>query len=120
MGDPMTDREFTAEALLAALKALGDDSATVAQTLTDKGCVGERDQCQKCPVAVYVSTIYPDARYVDVLQSQVVVEREIWVQDGGYGEMVTQTIRVEPPDAVADFVGDFDARRYPDLIKESA
>ncbi len=107
---------FTDEGLHAALVGLGDYTDEVAATLTAGGYRGLRDECSACPVAVFLHSRYGDV-HVEVSQLMVTVERDIWIDEGyGMGYMAHQTIAVETPDPVADFIGDFDARhRYSHL-----
>jgi hypothetical protein len=66
---------------------------------------------------VYLRSKYGRYAQVEVSQMQVSVERDIWVDEGyGMGHTEHQTIAVETPDAVADFIGDFDSKhRYSHL-----
>ncbi len=114
MADPY---EFTAEGLTALLVGLGASGDAVAATLTAGGWRGLRDQCADCPVAVRIKAAYGRHVHVEVSQVQVSVERDVWIDEGhGMGYTAHQTVVVETPDPVADFIGDFDSRhRYSHL-----
>jgi hypothetical protein len=113
MADPY---EFTDEGLSGALAALGGTADEVAATLTARNCRGLRDECSACPGAVYLKSLFGDV-HVEISQSIATVERDIWIDEGhGMGYMAHQTIAVETPDPVADFIGDFDSKhRYSHL-----
>lgn len=108
---------FTDEGLTAALSALGGTGDAVAETLAAGNWRGLRDECSACPVAVYLKAKFGRDTHVEVTQIQVSIERDMWIDEGyGMGYMAHQTVVVETPDPVTDFVTDFDSKhRYSHL-----
>lgn len=113
----MTDPyPFTDEGLRDALAKLGRRRQKVRRTLVKHGCQGDPDQCNSCPVAVYVGRLFGTDSVV--VEDSVIVTRDLFV-DEGYGRYyeATQEIRVDTPDAVLGFIESMDGRQYPELIK---
>ena len=114
MADPYP---FTDEGLRDALAKLGRRRQKVRRTLVKHGCQGDPDQCNSCPVAVYVGRLFgPDAEVL--VDEWVTVTRDLFIDEGqGRYYEATQEIRAEAPDAVLGFIESMDARQYPELIK---
>jgi hypothetical protein len=108
---------FTDEGLARALADLGDSKDAVADTLTRGGWRGLRDECQACPVAVYLKAKFGRFVLADVGPYAVSVTRDFWVDEGhGLGGTETQCIAAEMPAQIEDFIFDFDHQiRYSHL-----
>lgn len=116
----MTDLyPFSDEGLAQALAWLGASEDAIAARLTAGGWRGPKDDCEHCPVANFLLATFAADR-VEVNQLGVSVEREVRIFTDSDLDVQQQTIVAETPNAVADFIGDFDSGNYPDLIKEAA
>jgi hypothetical protein len=108
---------FTDAGLRDALARLGRRRQKVRRTLVKHGCQGDPDQCNSCPVAVYVERVF-GADVAVTVEDFVTVTRDLFVDEGhGRYYEATQQIRAEAPDAVLDFIESMDGRQYPELIK---
>lgn len=88
------------------LAGLGDSGFRVAEALEARGVTGFREDCNSCPVANLLKSEVP--ALVDAAQEDFGVNDEyVRLPDGG---------RVDLPDAVAEFVHDFDNGRYLELV----
>lgn len=88
------------------LAGLGDSGFRVAEALEARGVTGFREDCTSCPVANLIKSEVP--LLVEASQDDFGVTDE-YVRLPGGG-------RVDLPEAVAEFVSDFDAGRYIELI----
>lgn len=84
-----------------ALRDLGETPDEIAQALTDKDCQGVRGHHAKCPLAVYLRRVVPDAT-VSMFE---ISHKGLF----GYPR------RVETPREVRRFVYRFDDGAYPEL-----
>lgn len=110
---------FTDEGLRDALAKLGRRRQKVRRTLVKHGCQGDPDQCNSCPVAVYLSRLF-GTDDVTVESGWACLTRELLVdEDLGYGRyyLTIEHARAPLPPAVVLFTRSFDCLRYPELIK---
>lgn len=107
---------FTEQGLYEALTALGTTPQAVATNLGAMGFSGELNEPRSCPVANYLRTSLEGAQDACVGKDD---------HDGLYAEVEreasdcadsTVDMPVIPP-PVAQFVVQFDDKRFPDLIK---
>ena len=109
--------EFTTEGLTRAMKALGDTTAKVHQSLFVLGVRGPRGCESNCPLAQYVHFVYPQVQqvyvYLDEDRNAFVVAR------AGHGK---DAVWIESDDLPVhgEFVRNHDKGMYPDLIEEDA
>ena len=87
-----------------AIRALGNSAEDVATVLQLGGWLGFRNNSSGCPVALYLSTVVPDAISAAVGSEQATVH----VVDG-------DDVEVDLTPAVAGFVLAFDIGVYPEL-----
>ena len=106
---------FTDEGVTAALDALGDDSHAVARALERLGVTGNRDSCEQCLIANYLDRVYPGLSRVEVNREAIVLELRVVTFDEGRTDIDHAWLRVDTTDPISDFIGDFDAARYPNL-----
>lgn len=112
-----TEYPFTDGGLRAALLRLGRRTQKVARTLRKHQCLGDPDQCNSCPVAVWLGRIFGTDDVV-VEGGMAVVTRDVLIEeDPGSYYVETQVIRAALPRAVHRFTTSFDLLEYPDLIK---
>lgn len=95
----------TGRDIAIALLALGDTADRVAATLTAGGWHGERKECTRCPVAVFLSSRFPNC---SIMVGDI--EARVATADGHYAQ-------ADLPDPVADFILDFDRGRYRELVE---
>lgn len=114
----MAEYPFTEAGLRAALARLGRRRQKVRRTLRKHRCLGDPDSCNSCPVAVYLGRVM-DCDDVVVDGPHVTLTRDRLADDEGYGNFYETTDRISMllPWPVVFFIEEFDARRYPDLIK---
>lgn len=110
----------------AMLTDLGANADEVAASLAAFGVQGHRCRSAQCPIAAYLIAmgLAPAARevnpfyidglsvmydYVAAAPSVIVLHDETWHE-----------IAFAPPPAVRDFIANFDAGHYPDLVVEPA
>lgn len=109
MTDPYS---FTDDGLAQALAGLGDSKDAVAETLTAGGWRGRRDECSKCPVAVYLMAKFGKSVHVDVGPYAVSIDRDVWVDDGyGMGHMEHHVAGAIVSHHLGRFLLDFDKGR---------
>lgn len=111
------------------LESLGNTSEEVANSLEQMGIKGECYNGEYCPVtkAIYqkfpkmsrgLKTVYSITypRYIDSIYGKLYIE-------GSNSVIITwddiQTLDPDCPKAIADFVRNFDNRKYPNLIGKS-
>jgi hypothetical protein len=99
----------TVHGLSAALAALGATVGQVADRLTATGRQGCREDCNRCPVAVYLLAVIPDATEVHVGQDFAVI----------WDWPAVRRSRALLPAPVALFVSRFDSGHYPHLDIET-
>lgn len=114
----MTSYDLSPEGVTAALRTLDAESWEIAEKLTAAGVKGTPMNECKCALAVYIGLLIPDAEAVHVEAEWVRVEGWQRGEHGLDGEPYAQTLRL--PGGAQDFVQDFDARHYPELIEEES
>lgn len=112
MGDLPT-YEFSAAGLKQSLDALGTSANAVAGNLEAMGISGRVNEPDCCPVANYLRTSVKGATAACIGRDEDLTLYAT-VEDGQKSHVDVPTI----PTAVAGFVVQFDAQRYPDLIEE--
>lgn len=104
----MTTSEDIVESQAAtALRSLGETAEDVATILQFGGWLGFRSNSSSCPVAMYLSTVVPNAISAAVGSDQATIH----VVDGA-------DVEVDLTPAVAGFVLAFDIGAYPELIAQ--
>lgn len=90
---------------------LGSTSKEIADHLAVKGIKGyPKDPCQ-CPIAKYIRTMFPDYDVeVNINDSNFVC-----VEVYSHKDSMIELVAVDP--CVESFVNDFDAGRFPMLVK---
>lgn len=86
--------------LTRAVKALGTTPRGIARKLGAAGIRGEVGDPQCCAVAVYLHAQFPDEDVFEVSGAEILVNGA----------------KVQPHDAVAEFINEFDDHTYPELI----
>ena len=112
----MTRYPFTTEDVERALVDLGESVDAVAATLTTQGFKGEVDDCQRCPVAVYLLAVVEELADVQVGDDFCALTGYRLID----GHPQAMELRAMVPDAVYDFIHDFDGHAYPELVREAA
>lgn len=92
--------------VIRLLDKLGTSQDQVATTLVDLGITGQIAEADRCPVANYLYLHTGQRLHV----GPACVTEDEWVTDA--------SVVASLPDAVSDFIGDFDMERYPELITE--
>ncbi len=111
----MAEYPFTDEGLTAALDALGNDGAEVAESLRRKGIEGIQHDCLHCPVAMYLAGLYPDAD-VAVDRTNTRLERVVrGFDEDGHPTRDEETVRVDTTGPIVDFIREFDNDVHPHL-----
>lgn len=97
---------------LELLAALGDTADTVAATLDQLGCRGERGKCSVCPVAVYLlrSDLHPHEASLDVGLATL----RMRIGDG------SRVYDIPVPAPVRAFIERFDQGKYDGLVVTDA
>lgn len=114
----MTSYDLSPEGVTEALRTLDAGSWEIAEKLRAAGVKGRpMDEC-RCALAVYIGLLIPEAETVHVEAEWVRVEGWQRAAHGLDGEPFSQTLRL--PGGAQDFVQDFDARDYPELIEEES
>jgi hypothetical protein len=105
---------LTEEGLADALAALGDTPGTVAETLTDGGYRGVRDDCNECPTALYLLDVIVGITAVDVDRVTVTA-----TSDTPAAARISENWQVRVlavvPIPVREFIAAFDDGNFPDL-----
>lgn len=98
---------LSANNVRAALADLGGSGRAVEATLRRNGIRGERGKCRSCPVAKYLTRLFPGC-HVTV----------------GYGVVTVSSrerrIRARSPDGIMRFVEGFDCGDYSSVSSEAA
>lgn len=100
---------FTDEGLWRSLVDLGPTKSAVALTLMRGGWRGRRNDCAKCPVAMYLAAKFGSMCVLDIGPDSATVTRDVWIDQGyelGYDE--PQTIFTHLPAAVRQWMREFD------------
>lgn len=105
--------DFSDEGLKQALDALGTSANAVAGNLEAMGICGRVNEPDCCPVANYLRTSIQGATGACIGRDE---DLTLYAQVEGSGESHVDAPAI--PTAVAGFVVQFDAQRYPDLIEE--
>jgi hypothetical protein len=108
----MTTYPFTVEGLSSALAALGSTPAQVADTLLDGGHRGRPGCDATCPVAEYLTFLYPDTTCSVTEDPPDWLIAEVWTAN--------RSVQTRLPLAVLTFVVDFDHGRYAELDRTVA
>lgn len=101
----------------SALDALGATADEVAATLLAGGHRGQPEECDACPIAVYLAATFPGCK-------TSVVDSEHGLSAVVSSATVAASVTVMLPGACIEFVAGFDDCRYsslilPDTIEES-
>lgn len=106
------DRRELARDSTGLLRTLGDDPATVADSLASAGVKGEPTDARQCALAVYFRAVMagdPRVSGVRVFHDRLVI--------GSPGRLYTRRVGVRLPSSVRTFIAGFDARHYPSLMR---
>lgn len=98
----------TGEKVENLLRELGDTPEKVAGTLRQANVRGKIDSVTSCPVAKYLKSRLGRTYTVGVGLNYV----DVWADLGE-----KKTASVELPESVKQFIRNFDAGRYPDLVQ---
>lgn len=104
----MTNYPFTVEGLSSALTALGGTPGQVADTLLDGGHRGRPGCDASCPVAEYLTALYPHAICSVTEEPPNALVAEVWYSP-------TSNVQAVLPAAVHRFVAEFDTGKYAEL-----
>lgn len=114
MPDPLISYPFTEEGLRNALVALGTTPNSVATNLSAMGFRGEVKEPLCCPVANYLRMSLKGATAACIGKD----ERDGLFAEAEDSQDSTRVDMPAIPRPVAEFVLQFDDRRFPDLIEE--
>ena len=106
------DRRELARDSADLLRTLGDDAATVAESLASAGVKGAPTDARQCALAVYFGAVMagdPRVSGVRVFHDRLVI--------GSPGRLFTRRVGVPLPSSVRTFIAGFDARHYPSLMR---
>lgn len=106
------DRRALARDSTQLLSSLGSDAAAVADSLESAGVRGEPADARQCALAVYFRAVMagdPRVSGVRVFHDRLVI--------GSPGRLYTHRVGVPLPTSVRAFIGGFDARHYPGLLR---
>lgn len=97
------------EKLVAGLKALGTGKKQIAAALKAKKVLGDINEAETCPVAIYVKKLFPKAQSVEVDEATLIMTYKS-------GEEVRATLSK----AMQVFLKEYDEGRYPELVAAKA
>lgn len=99
---------FTEEGVSGALAALGTTPNQVADTLLDGGYRGNPACDATCPVATYLTDLWPDATCSVTEEPPDALIAEVWYS-------TTACVQVPVPDPVSAFIRRFDGGEFGEL-----
>ena len=108
----MSERATVRRQTEQLLGNLGESPGQVADTLAGSGVRGLPANSRECAVAVYLGAVVgADSRVrgIKVCKSEVLVERSGWWR---------RSVVVPLPTSVRQFIAAFDARTYPELLRD--
>lgn len=107
----MTTYPFTTEGLSSALAALGSTPAHIADTLLEGGHRGRPGCDATCPVAEYLTYLYPDTTCSVTEEPPDGLIAEVWTAN--------RSVQTRLPLPVLTFVAAFDRGYYAELDRTS-
>lgn len=115
----MTDPyPFSDDGVTAALDALGNDGAEVAEALRRLHIEGIQHDCLHCPGAMYLAGLYPDTD-VHVDRSYVRLDRVVrGFDEDGHPTRDEETVRIDTPGPIVEFIAEFDNNQHRHLQRQ--
>ncbi len=116
----MPESPTTITALTTALVDLGSTSDAVADTLLLHGVTGLRYNGGDCPITRWIRRQLPDVAHLFVCVAPYGTDN-LWIDDQYIiGQVHGVAVAITLPNAVADFITDFDRGVYPRLVEAPA